>query len=40
MALPKTMSIGELKKRNAVSQAARTAEKGGSTPTSPQQTGR
>lgn len=40
MALPKTTSTGQLKQKNAASQAARDAEKSGSTPTSPQQTGR
>jgi len=39
MALP-NISIGALKRKNTESQAARDAEKRGSTPTSPQQTGR
>ncbi|MFJ4837159.1 hypothetical protein [Streptomyces sp. NPDC088746] len=40
MALKKTISIGELKKKNDASQAARTAEKSEPSPTGQQQTGR
>ncbi|WP_267488258.1 hypothetical protein [Streptomyces sp. DH8] len=40
MALPKSISIGELRQKNEQSQAARTEEKRGSTPTGQQQKGR
>ncbi|MFD8437433.1 hypothetical protein ACFV2I_20325 [Streptomyces microflavus] len=40
MALPKTISIGALKRKNEASQAARDTEKRGSAPNSPQQKGR
>lgn len=40
MALPKSISIGDLKKKNDASQQARETEKAGSTPSSQQQKGR
>ncbi|WP_257789899.1 hypothetical protein [Streptomyces violaceoruber] len=40
MDLRKSIGIGELKKKNAESQAARTEEKRGSTPADQQQKGR
>ncbi|MGC5531588.1 hypothetical protein [Streptomyces sp. SR-10] len=40
MALPKSISIGDLKKKNAESQAAREAEKSGSGSNGQQKTGR
>ncbi|WP_257791368.1 hypothetical protein [Streptomyces sp. S063] len=40
MALQTSMSIGELKKRNEASKAARAAERSGSAPTGQQQKGR
>ncbi|MEV6477635.1 hypothetical protein [Streptomyces sp. NPDC051657] len=40
MALPKSISIGDLKRKNDASQQARKAEKAGSTPSGQQQKGR
>ncbi|MFB6423665.1 hypothetical protein ACFCXC_18255 [Streptomyces microflavus] len=40
MALPKSIGIGELKKKNAESQAARAEEQRGSASTGQQKTGR
>ncbi|WP_257138367.1 hypothetical protein [Streptomyces sp. rh34] len=40
MALETSISIGDLKKKNAESQAARDAERRGPAPTSQQKTGR
>lgn len=40
MALPKSISIGDLAKKNAESQAARAQEKRGSTPNPQQKQGR